>query len=318
MKVSNKRIALISNKIEKSNKRGRIESAVISPIYRVRLKEVYDNEISSVERLIVQHIYPELDKLVQKQDSLDVFKFFEEVFRGIFIQNFGGLMAGGQVDVLKHKRELGNKVSKIIEGAGKDHKKEFKKTFQRIASVSPLEKEAGLKDALDLSTIFNVNKITTISSDYLVQVQELVLDGVRTGRANKSIIAEIKEKISSKAGNSRSNARLIANDQIQKLNGDLDKLRQKANGIQRYIWRTRKNQAVRDDHEDLDGAIMEWGDPPITVTKGKRSGERNEPGQDINCKCRAEPVIDDLIGERSKKVIKAEEKTQQLKNAGRL
>ena len=35
-----------------------------------------------------------------------------------------------------------------------------------------------------------------------------------------------------------------------------------------------------------------------------------------NCKCRAEMVIDDVIGKKSKKLIEAEKKTEKLKQQG--
>jgi uncharacterized protein with gpF-like domain len=64
--------------------------------------------------------------------------------------------------------------------------------------------------------------------------------------------------------------------------------------------------------------VIDWQYPPITVLKGKRAGERNHPGKDINCKCWSQPVIEDLTGKTSKVLEAAERKTQQLINDGRI
>ncbi len=111
---------------------------------------------------------------------------------------------------------------------------------------------------------------------------------------------------------SKTRATLIATDQIQKLNSNLEQIRQQNNGISRYIWRTRRNARVREDHSRLEGCVFKWDQPPVTVRSGKRSGERNHAGEDINCKCWAEPVVDDILERRTKKIIAAESKTRLL------
>jgi uncharacterized protein with gpF-like domain len=64
--------------------------------------------------------------------------------------------------------------------------------------------------------------------------------------------------------------------------------------------------------------VFDWKFPPVTVLTGKRSGERNHPGQDINCKCWAEPVLEDLTGKKSRTLEAAERKTRKLIAEGRI
>ena len=100
-----------------------------------------------------------------------------------------------------------------------------------------------------------------------------------------------------------SKARLIARDQVGKLNGELDKYHQQVLGLKRYRWRTMKDGAVRGryppgrkgpDHWHLEGTIQTWAKKPIVNTK---TGKRCHPKEDIQCRCYAEAVIEDLLDE---------------------
>jgi murein DD-endopeptidase MepM/ murein hydrolase activator NlpD len=53
-----------------------------------------------------------------------------------------------------------------------------------------------------------------------------------------------------------------------------------------YIWRTEDDEKVRAAHAERDDLIFRWDDPP----KG------GHPGEDYNCRCRAEPLsMDELL-----------------------
>jgi SPP1 gp7 family putative phage head morphogenesis protein len=75
-------------------------------------------------------------------------------------------------------------------------------------------------------------------------------------------------------------AKLIARDQVGKLNGQLNKTRQKAAGFDKYEWQTMQDKRVRPKHQALNGTIRTWG-------------EGIEPGFEVACRCSAIPVWDD-------------------------
>ena len=50
-----------------------------------------------------------------------------------------------------------------------------------------------------------------------------------------------------------------------------------------YIWRTRNDGKVRSSHADREGQVFAWDDPPVG----------GHPGEDYNCRCRAEPLAAD-------------------------
>jgi SPP1 gp7 family putative phage head morphogenesis protein len=89
-------------------------------------------------------------------------------------------------------------------------------------------------------------------------------------------------------------AALIASDQIGKLNGELNQLRQTNLGVRRYRWSTSLDERVRKDHRELEGSIQEWAKPPVV---NRRTGERGHPGQAVRCRCSAIPIIDDVLAD---------------------
>lgn len=52
--------------------------------------------------------------------------------------------------------------------------------------------------------------------------------------------------------------------------------------IERYTWRSRDDSQVRASHSEYDDRVFSWSDPP----------EGGHPGQGWNCRCTAEPIID--------------------------
>ncbi|MEX5729044.1 hypothetical protein Ga0609869_002397 [Rhodovulum iodosum] len=65
--------------------------------------------------------------------------------------------------------------------------------------------------------------------------------------------------------------------------GLVNELRQRALGIEQYVWRSRDDARVRDSHADFDDRIFDWDTPP----------EGGHPGQEYNCRCHAEPFLPD-------------------------
>ncbi len=323
-----KRKALISN--HRKTSRGSLSGIPLPASVRLGLKNIYLSEIRKAIRTVKKMLVPELDLLIAEDQTIrldassSAATRLKDTFRAMFIGHFGGLVTGGDPNIAMYGKWVKKILDPKIESADKSHKREFTRTFKRVIGVDPIAKEPGLGEALDIYSAYNVNKITTLSHDYFNDIQDIVFRGLQSGTSNRSIVKEVQASIDKTGEASVANAKLIATDQIQKLNGDLDRKRQQSNGGSRYYWQTRRNGVVRNknnsngysDHAQLEGAVFKWGNPPITVFKGKRAGERNEPGQDINCKCLASMVIDDLLDKKSKKLIAAEAKTEKLRQRG--
>lgn len=89
-------------------------------------------------------------------------------------------------------------------------------------------------------------------------------------------------------GMMRTRARMVARDQVAKLNGQIDMDRQVALGISHFTWVSRGDKRVRPLHKRRHGRVYEWADPPLT------NGAPSVPGSDPLCRCTADPVVDDL------------------------
>lgn len=153
--------------------------------------------------------------------------------------------------------------------------------FEATIGVGLPATEPGIADVLRAFVRENVRRMKNLSNEALDRVEASVLRGFRRGRTNASIAADIQADL----GISRRRARLIARDQIASLNGELTQIRQASMGVQEYIWRTAGDERVRPSHAALDGTRQRWDDPPA----------EGHPGEPINCRCIAEPVLDPLF-----------------------
>lgn len=109
-------------------------------------------------------------------------------------------------------------------------------------------------------------------------------------------VEEIREVLRERLDMTKRRAELIARDQVLKASGQLQQARQEQVGIKRYVWTTSLDERVRDDHERLEGQVFRWDDPPVTnfseVMRG-RPERRGHPGSDFQCRCTADPILDD-------------------------
>ena len=142
--------------------------------------------------------------------------------------------------------------------------------------------EPALDDLLTAFATENARLIRNLTGTLLEDVEGSIARGFRRGRLTRDISAEIQQRV----GVARRRANLIARDQIASLNGELTQVRQATMGVTRYTWRSSRDELVRDTHEEFDGQVFTWA-------TGSPEGH---PGEPINCRCVAEPVLDELIG----------------------
>lgn len=178
-------------------------------------------------------------------------------------------------------------------------------TFQRVQlsrvtraalGADPFINERGLQPIMETFAHQNVVLIKGITDKVATDVESAALQAVQSGRLTGQLADDLTEKY----GYAPKRAKFIARDQIGKLNGQLNATRQRAMGIEHFIWRTVHDERVRDDHEEWEeesdpaqgGTPYSYDDPP--------GGEL--PGEPINCRCYAEPFfgpVDDDDGDSS-------------------
>lgn len=138
--------------------------------------------------------------------------------------------------------------------------------------------------AIDGWVAENVRLIRSIDEQYLDEVAAIIELAQREGFTAR----EAGKLLRARTGVARSRAKLIARDQIATVNGQITRQRQTEAGVREFIWRTSQDERVRESHAALEGQRFRWDAPP----------PEGIPGQPINCRCTAEPVLDEVAPTR--------------------
>lgn len=130
---------------------------------------------------------------------------------------------------------------------------------------------------LDVWATANAGLIRGVDARQIDEVAEIVKRGQAEGVGVRDLAARIAER----SGIAENRARLIACDQVGKLNAAVGAQRQTSIGIKQYRWQTALDERVRASHRARQGALFDWATPPAD----------GHPGEPINCRCVAQPVI---------------------------
>lgn len=165
----------------------------------------------------------------------------------------------------------------------------------KTAPVIELE-PANIEQELKLWAYENARLIKSIPQQMLEKIADSVVIAVRS-----------RHSISTLAGNlhkafdiSKHRAKIIARDQIAKLNGCLTRHRNVTFGITRYKWLTCRDERVRSSHDVLEGKICSWTDSStfknnINDSKWQQrssiGGATFHPGLDIMCRCTSIAIL---------------------------
>ena len=205
------------------------------------------------------------------------------------LENMAGPLARKSLTsaTVQHRRDF---ITSFKQGAGIDVGK-ITDPAARVGSRPIIEKELfsqgrlidrGGPATFEQAVNQNVQLIKTIGPQYLDQVEAAIWEGVRSGSDGYSLKKEIM-KIN---GQNYRRAKLIARDQLEKYNSALSMSRQKSIGVQGYIWRTSGDERVRESHSEKNGLRFDWDNPPA---------DTGHAGEDIQCRCTAEPDLSNLI-----------------------
>lgn len=171
-------------------------------------------------------------------------------------------------------------IKQIMASADRFNRKQFHAVFRSVFGVDVFTTEPFLADLLAAWEAENIKLIKSIPSQYLDQLHGKIVAAVRAGVPSKDLANVVRATFDIP----RRRAKLVARDQIGKLNGQLTMERQKNIGVTHYVWRTSLDERVREEHRHREGEKFSWDSPP----------EDGHPGNPINCRCSAEAVFPDL------------------------
>lgn len=181
-----------------------------------------------------------------------------------------------------------------IPGPSNASKLKVLKLLQNSVGIDTFADNPKLKETMNVWVANNVNLIKSTNQQFLDQAEQLINDGAIRGLRheeisrrimNDKVIANGKELEKSVFLKAKTRANLIARDQTNKLNGNLNRLRQQDCGIEQYKWRGILDARERHSHVRLEGALLYW------ETGAPSLGGAN-PGDEILCRCYGDPEID--------------------------
>lgn len=158
----------------------------------------------------------------------------------------------------------------------------FQKTLKDAGFAIPFTMTPAMRDVYSAVIGEQVGLIRSIAAQHLTQVETVVMQGVQRGRD----LAYIHDELRARYGITKRRAALIARDQSNKATATLNSARQRDLGIRQAIWRhSGAGKEPRPEHVAADGKKFD-------LDKGMfLEGEWVLPGQAVNCRCTAQPII---------------------------
>ncbi|WP_289284279.1 MULTISPECIES: phage minor head protein [unclassified Methylophaga] len=177
----------------------------------------------------------------------------------------------------KSKLIAGEFVSSTVKSVDKKNKAKF--------GINAFGNSEKMSNYLSAATTQNANLIKSIPEQYLNNVANTVLTGMRNG----VLARDIAKQLSDDYGVTQRRARFIARDQTAKVNGEIDKRRQVDAGFEYFQWLDSDDERVRHKHRLIADkktkygkGVYRWDDLPKND-----KGETIQPGSDFGCRCTA-------------------------------
>lgn len=237
-------------------------------------------EVNEAALLIKDFLIPQIPSMVEQVAFVDTrqdtyVEDFEAIISGIKIK-FGQIVT---------KRIIESDAQTMANNVDNRNAQIFDMQVKQVTGVSPFRSEPWLRGTLTNSVSQNVSLISTLHEDYFKDVEFETLNGLERGLSTK----EIAKRIQKKTGSSKNRARLIARDQVSKLNSNLASRRASDLGVKRFRWSTSSDERVRASHRALNNKLFTYKDGASV------DGESNVlPGQPIQCRCVAVPIISSI------------------------
>jgi SPP1 gp7 family putative phage head morphogenesis protein len=302
MTISETERAALAGQLRSGRRRGRVPegrgveaSQALEASYYKDLKKIIDDVSKEIEKIILPILAEGEDSFVKKE-TVEV---QDRGPRGVDLPNFKTKEAARIAEEIRREIEKLRLFferdidlyayfisSRTFEKGSKASRLAFIKDLKETigVDVSKVLKDEGIESSIRTAVRNNVELIKTIPNEYFDDIENSILQGIDEGKDFFSINADLLEL----NGQNKRRARVIARDQVGKITGEFNRLRQKELGISHYRWRTAGDESVRSEHKKLNGRRFAWDETPP-------GGDR--PGQAIQCRCVAEPIIAGILGE---------------------
>lgn len=235
------------------------ESLSFSRAYLAELRRLLHAIAKATREQIIPSYRAELTRDARESD----FEALRRVVKGLLLATNGRVKQLLELESIKHTERFADSVRKA-----------FKVDLQGIIAAEDLEAY------LEAAALRNAGLVTGMTDDLVKRIQTVTTNSLISG----GTVGSLRKKLKAEFDLTDSRARLIARDQTNKLNADLNRIRQQQAGVDEYTWRTSRDERVREDHRRVNGKVYKYGE-----STGTKTGA--EPGQDIQCRCIAQGVI---------------------------
>lgn len=219
---------------------------------------------------------------------------YRGAFHEVQVSQFGSQATGYTAKILQFGTEVANY-----------SKKQWAKIMGAVLGHEYYPAEPWLQEVTQEWADGNHQLIKSLSDEYITKSNLLLQEGILSGQQYPQLTADLLKLNKNLTVN---RAKLIATDQVGKLNGRLAMHRQLDAGLSLYTWETAGDERVRQIHRSLDHQICKWSDSTVYRLAGvwlPRTGnmDRSTPGQPIRCRCIGlpffEPMLQDIDQELS-------------------
>lgn len=187
-----------------------------------------------------------------------------------------------------HKVNFETQVDSVIdelEGQFQDTTKKITAKDFAIQPDLPDSRRAKLRDEYTENMDLYIKEW---EEEAIVRLREKVEEHAFEGFRSKDMI----ELIQAEYGVSQNKARFLARQETSLLVSKYREDRYQEIGCETYQWSTSHDARVRHRHEELDGRVFRFDDPPIVDLA---TGRRANPGEDFQCRCVAIPIFEEQL-----------------------
>ena len=167
--------------------------------------------------------------------------------------------------------------------------KEFSKMLDKGIHVNLPTSASWWNDMKSSWAEDNYTLITSNAKNYVSKINTLTEQAIVNGMSPKKLKEEIYKATE---GLTQKHCKLIARDQMGKLNGQITQAQMEEIGLDMYIWSTAFDDRVRDSHAAMEGLLCRWDDASVCSYDGGKTwvdrpsaAVQLHPGQDIQCRC---------------------------------
>jgi len=258
----------------------------IKQLYPASIERDYEKELLRIVNFIYRDIRSKFILPEIKQGIVNL----RQIRKDDLSEDVARLIASSKVNFSNNFTEdfLERTTEEFAMATSDFNRAQVRKVIASIVGVDIFINEPWLLDELNIFAKNNISLIKSIPNRFFDEIENMTFRTFREGLRHEALMKELRRKYLK----DRNRARLIARDQIGKLNGQLTKLRQTNIGIKKYTWRNVGDRRVRGNpfglypraeysHWDREGKIFSWKKPPAD----------GHPGEPIQCRCWAEPII---------------------------